>query len=162
MPVIPCGLAKSQSKETSLSTQPTKPLAILNRKEFERSLVGGKVVYVLLARMLSDVSKEICELPGDVRQIIHEFGDVKPDELPDGLPPLRDIKHAIDLVPGSPNLSHYRMIPTEQEEMKRQVGELLRKGFIQECLSPSDVRTVEPSKRLPVSIGFLFLDFFTC
>lgn len=38
------------------------------------------------------------ELPGDVQLILDEFAYVMPDELPEGLPPLRDIQQAIDLV----------------------------------------------------------------
>ncbi|XP_019240655.1 PREDICTED: uncharacterized protein LOC109220649 [Nicotiana attenuata] len=51
---------------------------------------------------------------------------------------MRSIQHQIDVVPGAPlsNKAAYRMNPTRQEELQRQVKELLDRGLIRESLSP--------------------------
>ncbi|XP_040966211.1 uncharacterized protein [Gossypium hirsutum] len=70
-----------------------------------------------------------------------EFGDVFPEEVPNGLPPIRGIEHQIDFVPGAaiPNRPAYRSNPEETKELEKQVAELMEKGYIRESLSPCAV-----------------------
>ena len=78
------------------------------------------------------------EVPIEVRSLTEKFKGLAPEELPNSLPPLREIQHHIDFVPGAilPNLPHYRMPPIEHAESQRQVIELLKKGLIKESLTP--------------------------
>ncbi|RVW75876.1 Transposon Ty3-G Gag-Pol polyprotein [Vitis vinifera] len=84
------------------------------------------------------------EYPANVRKILDDFSDLWPVELPNQFPLMRDVQHTIDLILGAslPNLPAYRMNPTEHAELKRQVDELLTKGFIPESLSPYGVPTL--------------------
>ncbi|GKV48743.1 hypothetical protein SLEP1_g55542 [Rubroshorea leprosula] len=69
--------------------------------------------------------------------VVEDFLDVFPKELP-GLPPNREIEFTINLVPGTAPISQqpYRMAPTELIELKKQLQELLDKGFIRLSTSP--------------------------
>jgi hypothetical protein len=69
--------------------------------------------------------------------VVCEYPDVFPDELP-GMPPDRDIEFAIELQPGTAHISKrpYRMPPAELAELKKQLQELLDKGFIRSRTSP--------------------------
>jgi hypothetical protein len=72
------------------------------------------------------------DLPRQIKELLKEFKDVFPDELPKGLPPIRGIEHQIDLVPGASLLNRpaYRCNPEEAKKIQRQVGELLEKGYV--------------------------------
>ncbi|GJV98444.1 putative reverse transcriptase domain-containing protein [Tanacetum coccineum] len=59
------------------------------------------------------------------------------DELP-GLPPERKVEFTIKLIPGAQPISKapYRMAPVELKELKDQIQELLKCGFIRPSVSP--------------------------
>ncbi|WVZ93472.1 LOW QUALITY PROTEIN: hypothetical protein U9M48_039447 [Paspalum notatum var. saurae] len=78
------------------------------------------------------VTKTIDEVP-----VVCEYPDVFSDDLP-GLPLDRAVEFAINLVPGTAPIAKapYRMSGKEYDELKKQLDELLEKGFIRRSVSP--------------------------
>ena len=78
------------------------------------------------------------EYPVQVQELVTEFADIFPKELPAGLPPQRQLDHRIELVPGAepPHRAPYRMSPQGLDELKKQLRELTEKGYIQPSVSP--------------------------
>ncbi|XP_037426242.1 uncharacterized protein LOC119291565 [Triticum dicoccoides] len=137
-PVKEDELVKSKSYESSCTT------SLISCKKFMREAIEGGVYLLLLSKQKSEVG-----IPKEAHDLLEEFSDVFPKELPSVLPPMRDIQHQIDLVPGAslPNRPAYRMNPKEYEELIRQVQELLDKGFIQPSLSPCAVPALLTPKK---------------
>ncbi|GJS84251.1 putative reverse transcriptase domain-containing protein [Tanacetum coccineum] len=96
---------------------------------------------LLYALMIAEQNSLHEETPVEVQTLLDEFKDIFPDEIPPGLPLMREIQHCIDFVPGAmiPNKPAYRMNPKEFEELHRHVTELLAKGLIRESMSPCAV-----------------------
>ncbi|CAA0809124.1 Unknown protein, partial [Striga hermonthica] len=81
-----------------------------------------------LVSIVGETSKELT--PRDI-PIVRDIVEVFPDQLP-GAPPNRQVEFTIDLVPGAAPISKapYRMAPKELQELKSQIQELLKLGFI--------------------------------
>jgi hypothetical protein len=82
------------------------------------------------------VDDKEANLIGDIR-IVSEFPDMFPEELP-GMPPERKVEFAIELIPGTAPISKraYRVSGPELVELKKQIDELLEKGYIRPSTSP--------------------------
>jgi hypothetical protein len=110
---------------------------LLSICEVERTLTECREGYALVVVEKKDPT----EIPLILQPLLEKFPDVIPEELPLGLPFMRDIQQHIDLVPSSvlPNKAAYRMNPREHEELQRQVDELITKGLLRESMSPCAV-----------------------
>jgi hypothetical protein len=131
-------LSRSNGAESSGAT------TLVSFKQFLHQ-AQGEDVYLLLVGEQRDGTT----VPREAQGLLQEFSDVFPQELPSVLPPMRDIQHRIDLIPGAslPNRPAYRMNPTDYNELNRQVQELLDKSFIRPSLSPCAVPVLLTPKK---------------
>src|SRR6202158_5841600 len=117
----------------------TPVVELVSALQFKREVQHGEELYLALVQSPAEHSNDSkAAINRDASTIINEFKEVFPEELPSGLPPSRDIDHRIELVPGQqpPSRPTYRMSQPEMDELKKQLTELMDKGYIQESKSP--------------------------
>jgi hypothetical protein len=90
-------------------------------REFREDPTAMPLVLMYKGEIL--VSNDMTHLPFGVSSVLQDFGDVFPEEVPAGLPPLHGIEHQIDFIPGAtlPNHAPYRTNPEETKEIQKQV-----------------------------------------
>ena len=110
-------------------------LAIVSAGQMKRLVNASKNFVLMMVKMKNDeISKsfEKCHPrhKSELIEIISEYDYLF--QYPKGLPPKREIQHEIQLqqdVP-LPNIAMYRMSVMQNEEIKKQVQELIEKGVI--------------------------------
>ena len=66
------------------------------------------------------VKTNVVDIPEEIQEMLGEFRDIVVGDLPNGLPPRRNISHQIDFIPGAslPNKEAYRLTPQENEDLR--------------------------------------------
>src|SRR5579859_6272857 len=120
-------------------------LGIITAKEAKNILRRGGLGILHYAREYKEENKprlnNIRDL-GDVsspklQTLLDEYQDIFREELPEGLPPRREIDHVIDTGNEKPvNRNAYPLSAQQLREQARQVEDLLKRGLIRESSSP--------------------------
>ncbi|MCO5611700.1 hypothetical protein L7F22_065958 [Adiantum nelumboides] len=120
-------------------------IPLVHTHAFDKSIKSSISVYMIFVKdSLSDVNKTQMNESGskedlELSTFLNQFQDVFIDDIPGELPPKQgDDDHAIELIPGSspPNKPPYRVSQAQQEEIMRQVNELVEKGMVRPSSSP--------------------------
>ena len=104
----------------------------LTTKQLKQLECDGILMFSLRASLSLENQAVIDKL-----QVVCDFPEVFPDEIPD-VPPEREIEFSIDLVPGTKpvSMAPYRMSASELAELKKQLEDLLEKKFVRPSVSP--------------------------
>ena len=88
---------------------------------------------------------------GEVEQLLEEFADIAPHQLPAGLPPIRGHEHAINLTPGAtpPYRSPMRIPLLMLQKLREKIQELVRTGRLVPSKSPYGAPVFLVAKGVP-------------
>jgi hypothetical protein len=138
-------------KNQEVKTEVRNIVLLMSGKEILNEVKNKEDTQFILVRKPKIVltSTRIDDLPEEIQELLGEFANIVVDKLPCSFPPIRSIIHHIDLIPGAslPNNEEYQLTPLENEEVKRQVQDLMDKGLIRESLIPCVVPTVLNPKK---------------
>lgn len=89
----------------------TSEANMLTMRRFEQESHDRGFIYALVMPFVK-LNLNV-DLSFDIQNVLLDFSDLAPEELPRELPPMQNIQHFIDLIPGAslPNLYTYRMNP---------------------------------------------------
>lgn len=141
-------LASHDKKESNTKQDEIRlkgPVLLATKSDITELGANNSVCYALICKETLFSFQDVhVSLPPAIANLLQEYKDVFPNDIPPGLPPIRGIEHQIDLIPGAslPNRAPYRTNPEETKEIERQVQDLLDKGYIRESLSPCAVPVI--------------------
>ncbi|MCO5575130.1 hypothetical protein L7F22_028927 [Adiantum nelumboides] len=120
-------------------------IPLVNDQAFDKSIKSSISTYMIFVKdSLNGVNETQVNESGmqedlELSNFLNHFQVVFVDDIPGELPPKRgDDDHMIELIPGSsmPNKPPYRVSQAQQEDIMRQVNELVEKGMVRPTSSP--------------------------
>jgi hypothetical protein len=83
-------------------------------------------------------TKKANPYPFCISKVINKILDILTNDLPTILPPNKDVDHKIEVHPRStpPTKTPYRLNHKELEKLKRQINDLMERGYIHMSKSP--------------------------
>ncbi|MCO5562542.1 hypothetical protein L7F22_016170 [Adiantum nelumboides] len=137
---------KFREKDMYINAQESgSSISLVNDQAFDKSIKSSIFAYMIFVKDslngvdVTQVNENGMQVDIELSNFLNQFQDVFIDDIPGELPPKRgDDDHMIELIPGSspPNKPPYRVSQAQQEEIMRQVNELVEKGMVRPSSSP--------------------------
>ncbi|KAL9255314.1 RNA-directed DNA polymerase-like protein [Drosera capensis] len=120
----------------------------ISAMQLSKGVKHGEPTYLATLK-LDDDSNKTEKVPIEIQKVLEEFSHVMPKELPKKLPPMREVDHKIEFESGTrtPARVPYRMAPTELEELRKQLKDLLDAGFIRPSKAPNGAPVLFQKKK---------------
>jgi len=113
---------------------------VLSAMQFKRSIRHDQAYLCVVRNKEVDSGSSVPKMVDNpaMQELLSRYQDVFPDDLPKDLPPSRNVDHHIEVLPGStpPTRPTYQLSLTEMDELRRQLDDLLERGFIRPSKSP--------------------------
>ncbi|MCO5610830.1 hypothetical protein L7F22_065072 [Adiantum nelumboides] len=137
---------KFKEKDMYINAQESgSSIPLVNDQAFDKSIKSFVSAHMSFVKDTlngvdeTQVNENGMQVDLELSNFLNQFQDVFIDDILGELPPKRgDDDHMIELIPGSspPNKPPYRVSQAQQEEIIRQVNELVEKGMVRPSSSP--------------------------
>ncbi|MCO5568549.1 hypothetical protein L7F22_022248 [Adiantum nelumboides] len=137
---------KFREKDMYINAQESgSTIPLVNDQAFDKSIKSSVFAYMIFVKdslngvYETQVNESGMQVDLELSNFLNQFQDVFIDDIPGELPPKRgDDDHTIEFIPGSspPNKPPYRVSQAQQEEIMRQVNEVVEKGMVRPSSSP--------------------------
>ncbi|XP_019151914.1 PREDICTED: uncharacterized protein LOC109148634 [Ipomoea nil] len=127
-PPPPISLSTPFSSQNTAKESPHQPSLLATKNDIKKAIRKGNTFLLLfIHKLTSDLDSslvlhsESCFRNASIDELLADFSDLFPKDMPKGLPPHRGIDHQIDFVIGStlPNRPAYKTNPMEAKEIQK-------------------------------------------